>query len=71
VNEIISMLPADWSLDIKEVSPSVYRIRAHATDGRRIEAMTTEIDLERVTKEMVDSARDSDRQVAERFGQAR
>jgi hypothetical protein len=71
MNEPQAKLPWNWSLDVNESSVGVYRIVAAAKDGRRIEAVAFDKDVEQKTNNVIQSIQDSDRQVSERYAQPR
>jgi sigma54-dependent transcription regulator len=71
MNSEPASLPDNWSLRSNEISANVYRITAKATDGRCIEVTATETELDRLTREVMDSIKESDRQLAERFKRTR
>jgi hypothetical protein len=55
-------IPDNWTLDSNEIAPYVFKVTAIAEDGRRIES--TGSDEEALRREVVDSIKDSDAQVA-------
>jgi hypothetical protein len=67
MNIDLPKLPEHWTLSIKEISMNAYRVSAEASDGRCVETLTGEVDLERVLQEIAESVRNSDRQMAEKL----
>jgi hypothetical protein len=55
-------IPDCWTLDSDEIAPYVFKVIAIARDGRRIES--TGSDEEALRKEVIESIKDSDAQVA-------